>query len=162
MDLVICGALASCVGHSGTPHANVPEPTPPAPASAAAAAAPARPGAGTPAETCIAVMHRTRGCAEVYVPGLLALRVHLDQPPGIAERLETEGRDAMIELAHSQFSRDWSDEAISRNCKALSEKPAAVQERIVAPDRRCLEMTECSAFTRCDLAHKEKRWTENP
>jgi hypothetical protein len=120
------------------------------------------PHGGTPGEICVAVMHRTRDCADVYVPGLLALRVRLDMPPGIAKRFEIEGQDAMLELAHSQFSRDWSNEAIVRNCNALSEKPTSDQERIVAPERRCLEMPDCRAFTACDLAHKEETWTESP
>ena len=42
----------------------------------------------------------------------------------------------------------------------LAEKPAEDQARIVAPDRNCLATTsDCSQFTRCDLAHKEQRWT---
>jgi hypothetical protein len=105
-------------------------------------------------------MHKTRECKEVYVPGLLGLRVRLDLPAGIAERFSSEGESEMLELAHSQFSRDWSDDAIARNCTALSQKAQAEQEHIVAPDRHCLEMTDCNAFTACDLAHKEKRWTE--
>ena len=65
----------------------------------------------------------------------------------------------MLALARSQFSRDWSDEAISRNCTALAQKPLAEQERIIAPERRCLQTSRCSNFTACDLAHKEERWT---
>jgi hypothetical protein len=161
--LTLALALVSCAG-SGAPRAPAPESGAAAPAAAPprAAAAPAAPvsrAAGSPAEVCVAVMHQTRDCADVYVPGLLALRVRLDRPAGIAARFKAEGKEAMVKLAHTQFSADWSDEAVARNCKALSEKPAEEQERIVAPDRHCLETTDCSLFTTCDLAHKEKRWT---
>jgi hypothetical protein len=107
-------------------------------------------------------MRRTRTCEATYVPGLLALRVRLDQPSGISARFQAKGRDAMLALARSQFESDWSDAAIARNCTALAEKPASEQERIVAPDRRCLEADRCSTFTACDLAHKEARWTAGP
>jgi hypothetical protein len=156
VDLTLCVVLASCAGRSDAIHAPAPE------AAVASVDARARPSGGTPAEACVAVMHRTRECREEYVPGILALRIRLDQPPGIAERYEAEGESAMLELAHSQFSRDWSDEVIIRNCADLSRRPAAEQERIIASDRRCLETLDCSGFTACDLAHKEKRWTELP
>jgi hypothetical protein len=113
----------------------------------------------TPAEACVAVMQRTRDCEEVYVPRLLALRVRLDQPSGIARRFEVEGRRAMLGLAHHQFAQDWSDEAISRTCTDLSQKALVEQERMIAPERECLQTTNCNAFTACDLAHKEARWT---
>ena len=158
--LALCGAFASCAGRSDATRAEAADASP-APAMTAVNDS-VEPRGGTPGETCVAVMHRTRDCADVYVPGLLALRVRLDMPAGIAKRFEMEGKDAMLGLAHSQFSRDWSNEAIVRNCEALSEKPTADQERIVAPDRRCLEMPDCGTFTACDLAHKEKRWTESP
>jgi hypothetical protein len=93
---------------------------------------------------------------------LLALRVRLDQPSGIAARFQANGRDAMLALAREQFARDWSEAALARNCTALSEKPSDEQERIVAPDRSCLDAERCSTFTTCDLAHKEERWTAAP
>ncbi|MEO8183311.1 MAG: hypothetical protein ABI895_31140 [Deltaproteobacteria bacterium] len=105
-------------------------------------------------------MRRTRDCKEVYVPGLLALRVRLNLPSGIARRFENDGKRAMLGLAHFQFARDWSDEAIAGNCTGLSRKALAEQERIVTPERHCLEMTDCNRFTACDLAHKEKLWND--
>jgi hypothetical protein len=154
MWLYLAGTLASCAGRADAVHAPASE------VSVVAADPPVHASEGTPTQACFAVMHRTRECKEVYVPGLLGLRVRLDLPTGIAERFSSEGESAMLELAHSQFSRDWSDDAITRNCTALSQKAQAEQERIVAPDRHCLETTDCNAFTTCDLAHKEKRWTE--
>jgi hypothetical protein len=154
ISLSLSGALASCASRPDAVHA------PASDASVAAADPPAHANGGTPTQACVAVMHRTRECEDVYVPGLLGLRVRLDLPRGIAERFSSEGESAMLELAHSQFSRDWSDDAITRNCTDLSRRDQAEQEAIVAPDRHCLEMTDCNAFTTCDLAHKEKRWTE--
>lgn len=156
--LMIGGVLASCAGRGEVSHANVPAA---APAPEANAANTARRDA-TPAEICVRVMRRTRTCAATYVPGLLALRVRLDQPSGISGRFQAKGRDAMLALARTQFARDWSDTAIARNCTALSEEPPHEQERIVAPDRRCLATDRCSTFTACDLAHKEARWTARP
>jgi hypothetical protein len=66
----------------------------------------------------------------------------------------------MLGLAHYQFERDWSDEAIGRNCTDLSRKAAAEQERTIAPERGCLAKYDCKGFVACDLAHKELRWAE--
>jgi hypothetical protein len=74
--------------------------------------------------------------------------------------MEVEGKREMLGLAHYQFARDWSDEAIDRNCTHLSRKAAAEQERIIAPERGCLEMADCKGFVTCDLARKEMRWAE--
>ena len=68
----------------------------------------------------------------------------------------------MLVLARTQFERDWSDEAIARDCTALSQKSPDEQERIIAPERRCLQAERCSTFTTCDLTHKEERWTAAP
>ena len=38
------------------------------------------PQRGAPADICVAVMQRTRACEDDFVPGLMALRVKLDQP----------------------------------------------------------------------------------
>lgn len=154
--LTAFAALVACAGGSDAARPANAGTTDAVPASATPAlAAPSE----TPAKTCAAVMHRTRACADVYLPELLALRVRLDLPAGIAARFESEGEAAMLELAHAQFARDWSDERIAQNCDELSRKPPLEQERIIAPERECLQTTECSAFSTCDLAHKEKRWT---
>jgi len=107
-------------------------------------------------------MRRTRACADAFVPGLLALRVRLDRPSGIAARFAAEGREALLTLARAQFANDWSEEAIATNCAQLAAKPPAEQERIVTPDRECVSRPDCETFTACDLAHKEARWTAQP
>lgn len=124
--------------------------------------APAAPEAKTPEahrETCAAVMRRTRECKDTFVPGLMALRVRLDLPAGIKKRYETEGEKVMLALAHMEFAKDWSDEAIAKNCGEFATKPAADRERIASQARECLATHDCKAFTACDLAQKEKRWT---
>lgn len=156
--LVMGGVLVSCSGRAELPQAKAPAVV----QTSAPTASAARGREATPAEICVRVMRRTRQCEAVYVPGLLALRVRLDQPSGIAKRFEAKGRDAMLVVARTQFERDWSDEAIARNCTALSHKSAEEQERIIAPERRCLEADRCSTFTMCDLTHKEARWTAAP
>jgi hypothetical protein len=156
MILAPCCSLAACAGSSDAAHRPAAEATTVMPAAAPTVAN----ADATPAETCVAVMHKTRDCAQVYVPSLLALRVRLDLPAGIATRFKAEGEGAMLELAHSQFARDWSDDAITANCNALAAKPATEQQTIITPERDCLAKAECSAFAACDLAHKEKRWTE--
>lgn len=148
----------ACVRQGDVSHANASAETRPTPTADATATA-LQTGAGTPREVCVAVMRRTRDCEAEYVPGLLALRVRLDQPSGIAARFARDGRDAMLQLAHSQFAEDWSDAAIARNCEALSEKSTEEQKRIITPEQQCLEAADCSAFTACDLARKEERWT---
>lgn len=104
-------------------------------------------------------MQRTRACADVFVPGLLALRVRLDLPPGIAARHAEVGEEALLPIAREEFHRDWSDERIAANCDALAARPASEQEAILAPERACMEAADCSTFVACDLANKEQRWT---
>lgn len=159
-----CGLAVAC----GGPKASGPASDPPPPASAssppvsASASSPA-PGLAAPVDVCKASMRRTRECADVFVPGLMALRVRLDRPKGIAARFQTEGQEKMLATAREQFAGDWSDAAIEKNCAELAQKPADDQERIVAPDRRCLSTTrDCRGFTDCDLANKEARWTKSP
>lgn len=115
-----------------------------------------------PTDVCVAVMRKTRGCADTYVPGLMALRVRLDKPAGIAARFQAEGEKSMLAVAREEFNNDWSDDAIAGNCKALGEKLLEDQNRIVASDRACLMAADCTTFTQCDLAAKEKRWTAKP
>lgn len=105
-------------------------------------------------------MRRTRACKELFVPGLLALRVKLDRPAGIRARHEADGHEAILALAKQQFDADWSEDAIASNCQKLSERAPEDQERIVAPDRKCLATEGCRAFVDCDLAGKEERWTK--
>ena len=142
LALATCLALASCA--SGA------DPRPPAAADP------------SPHDVCVAVMHRTRSCADAFVPGLLALRVRLDRPPGIAGRFASEGEAAMLALAREQFAADWSDDAVATNCATLAAKPPAEQERLVAPARARLAAAGCAAFAACDLADKERRWKGEP
>jgi len=155
--LMLASTLVSCWQRGDAPQAKAPAEARTASASPVAARREA-----TPAEICVRVMQRTRKCEAMYVPGLLALRVRLDQPSGIAKRFEAQGRERLLALARAQFERDWSDEAIARNCTALAQKSADEQERIIAPERQCLQADRCSTFTTCDLAHKEQRWTAAP
>ena len=60
----------------------------------------------------------------------------------------------------TRLDADWSEQAIAANCQKLSERPAEDQERIVAPDRTCLQAADCKGFVDCDLAGKEERWTK--
>lgn len=158
--LAIYAVNASCARPGEVSNASAPGETAPA-VTADARAASLQTGAGTPPQVCVAVMRRTRDCEAEYVPGLLALRVRLDQPSGIAARFEKEGEDTMLQLAHTQFAEHWSDEAIAQNCEELSEKSIDEQKRIIRPEQRCLETSDCRAFTACDLAHKEQRWSRD-
>jgi hypothetical protein len=108
---------------------------------------------------CVAIMSRTRACADIFVPALMRLRVRLDRPPGIAARYEAEGEDALMPVARAQFDRDWSDEAIADNCDDMEDRTEAEREAILAPERACFAMPDCEQFVACDLERKERDWT---
>jgi hypothetical protein len=135
-----------------------PEPAPPpAPSASASAAAPA-----SPHDICLVAMKKSRSCGDLFLPALMDARVKNDRPKGIAARFKAEGREKMLSIAREEFKTDYSDESIARHCKELSEKPADVQERVIAGDRSCLAKTDCTEFVACDIGALDARWKANP
>lgn len=149
--LAVALALAAC--------SPAPEPAAAPPPSAAAAPSAS---ASTPHDVCLVAMKKSRACGELFLPALMDARVRVDRPKGIAARYQAEGREKMLAIAREEFKVDYTDERIAAHCKALSEKPADVQERVIAGDRACLAKTDCEAFVACDVGALEARWRASP
>lgn len=113
----------------------------------------------TPEQACIAMMTRERECQEQFIPALVGLRVRLDQPPGTAARDGSEGRDALVAQARTEYTRDATDEAFQRNCAQLASMPAERVSAWTATMQSCLAASECGAFVECDMRFTEARFS---
>ena len=97
--------------------------------------------------TCVAVFERQRACTADFLPALVALRVRLDVPAGIAEEDRKGGRDALVAQAMEEWQRDSTDAAIAATCDRL----AGADPEGVGRARECLDASACAAFTECIL-----------
>jgi len=85
-------------------------------------------------------------------------RVRNDHPAGIAAKDREIGRDALVAMALDEWKDDSTDEAIDRNCTAItSDEPAGVPE-LVQRAEACLAETECAAFSACAVDIVSSRW----
>ena len=110
---------------------------------------------------CVTAMTRERECQAEFLPALVALRVRLDMPSGIAERAEAEGQEAILEEAREEYVNDATDEAIEANCSQLDEMPEDRTQPIIDTETRCLEAADCAGFVECQIAFHEARFTGN-
>src|SRR5262245_66669660 len=101
-------AVAACGGSS-------PGPQKPSPQPAARTAADLVP-------MCKRIFARKAACADDYLPVLLDLHVELNIPPGFGDRLKSQGRDAMLAIAHTELARDTEPAPVN----AVSETAAAM------------------------------------
>ncbi len=100
-------------------------------------------------QTCTAGFTRARECTDQYIPALVALRVRLDVPAGIAEQDRKLGRPGLVQEAMGEWSSDSTDEAIATSCQKMA---AAPRERVGAyldGAERCLTMSGCQAYVDC-------------
>ncbi|MBX3270479.1 MAG: hypothetical protein KF729_09475 [Sandaracinaceae bacterium] len=114
--------------------------------------------AATPRDACLAMMRRERSCQQDFVPALVALRVRLDQPSGIAQTDAAEGRDALVAQARAEYEADATDEAFEANCAQMDELPAERAEGWTSMMRECLAASACGAFVECDMRFVEHRF----
>lgn len=105
--------------------------------------------------TCVAFFTRQRECREEFLPALVALRVRLDRPAGIAAQ-DAADHDAVMAQANTEFDADSADAAIEAQCQGIMGSPDAAQA--AEGFQACLAQTECSAFVPCDLAMLEQHW----
>jgi hypothetical protein len=100
--------------------------------------------------SCVEVFVRQRDCTDDFIPALVDARTRLDVPAGIAERVGTEGRDAIIAEALAEWANDSQDAAIDGTCeKIVASAPADALEPMLTASRECLAESECSAFSAC-------------
>lgn len=112
---------------------------------------------------CEGVMKRTRECKDLYVPALLRTRARFDQPPGIAERYAQDGEAVLLQIAHEEFDRDWSDAGIRSHCGALDAKAPEARRAVVERERACLRPSDdCAAFVACNMESLAEKWSRVP
>jgi hypothetical protein len=133
---------AACGGSS-------PEPAKPAPQPAARTAADLVP-------MCKGIFARKATCADDYLPALLDLRVELNLPPGIGDQVKSEGRDAVLAIAHTELARDTEPARVDALCETAATNAAkAPPERVdqlLEQGDRCEAATDCKAFAVCAVA----------
>ena len=135
-------AVAACGGSS-------PEPAKPSPQPAARTAADFVP-------MCKRIFARKATCADDYLPVLLDLRVELNMPPGIGDKVKSQGRDAVLAIAHTELARDTEPAKVDALCetaatKATNAPPERVDQLLEQGDR-CEATADCKAFAVCVVA----------
>jgi hypothetical protein len=107
--------------------------------------------ADTPvARICRDLMRRSRDCSAVFLPALVAERVRLDIPAGIAAHDAKMGRDALMSEALNEYADDSKDERIAATCAGVAAKlPADRGQRLVSAGEGCLTLDACEPFVAC-------------
>jgi hypothetical protein len=111
----------------------------------------ASPTPDTPvARICRDLMRRERDCSAVFLPALVAERVRLDNPAGIAAHDAQIGREALLSEALNEYTDDSKDERIAATCAHVSAKlPADRGQRLVSGGEACLRLDACEPFVAC-------------
>ena len=135
-------AVAACGGSS-------PEPKNPS----------AQPAARTAADLvpmCKRIFARKATCADDYLPVLLDLRVELNMPPGIGDQVKSQGRDAVLAVAHTELARDTEPAKVDALCETAAtnatKAPSERVDRLLEQGDRCEATTDCKAFAVCVVA----------
>ena len=108
---------------------------------------------------CVAMMHRERDCSEQFVPALVALRVRLDHPTGIAAQ-DAADHNALLTHAQEGFPLDSTDERIAATCTDTSRHPSDHTAGWVPEMNHCVAMTDCHEFVECDMHFTEERFSD--
>jgi hypothetical protein len=132
-------AIAACGGSS-------PEPAKPAPQRAARTAADFVP-------MCKRIFARKATCADDYLPVLLDLRVELNMPPGIGDEVKSQGRDAVLAVAHTELARDTEPAKVDALCESAAtnatKAPPERVDQLLDQGGRCEAAADCKAFASC-------------
>jgi hypothetical protein len=101
-------------------------------------------------EVCRSLLTRARECQAVYLPALVAERVRVDIPVGIAASDRQGGREALLAEALQEYPQDSTDAAIEATCEQLAAAlPPERAERLVATGNACLARGACEPFAAC-------------
>jgi hypothetical protein len=98
---------------------------------------------------CVQFFQRQRECTDTYIPALVAARVELDKPPGIAQTDQEIGRDALVAKAMEEWAQDSTDEAIGATCdKIMTNEPSQAD---IEKGRSCMAADACQPFVDCAI-----------
>ena len=131
-SMCVLALLSACASKPATRSTDVPPPV-------------MQPSGSDARATCVSLFQRQRECTTEFIPALVALRVRLDVPPGIAEKDREAGRDALVSQAMEEWKNDSTDEAIGRTCDQMaSADPEGIQKA-----QECLTAQACQPFVDC-------------
>ena len=123
--------------------------------STAAETATAAPSLGPLGVLCEEHYARERTCSSEYLAALVALRVEVDMPPGIAAEDARDGREATIAAAWVDWTRDSQPAERSKICRALdAQVPPERVDALKADAAACLSAADCTAFAACAVEHE--------
>jgi hypothetical protein len=107
--------------------------------------------------SCKSVLVKARECTDEYLPALVAARVEVDVPAGIAAADQADGREALVAKAHEEWKRDSTDEAIESGCRNVTAGlPAEHHDKVNATSSECVAKAACGEFVECIMPlHKE-------
>jgi hypothetical protein len=138
-SFVLILVVAACGGSS-------PEPAKPMPQPAARTAADL-------VTMCKRIFARKATCADDYLPVLLDVRVELNMPPGIGDQVKSQGRDAVLAIAHTELARDTEPQKVDALCETAATRatnaPPERVDRLFDQGDRCEAATDCKAFAVC-------------
>jgi hypothetical protein len=104
------------------------------------------------ARVCRRLMLRQRDCSAVFLPALVAERVRLDNPAGLAAYAAKIGREALMSEALNEYAEDSKDERIAATCTEVASKlPSERAERLVTAGEACLGIDACEPFVACSV-----------
>lgn len=111
------------------------------------------PATGPLGPLCERHYQRERECSSEYLAAVVALRVELDMPPGIAAEDARDGRDTVIARARVEWERDSQPAERTRICSALdAQVPAERVDSLIAEGEACQAQADCAGFAACAVA----------
>jgi hypothetical protein len=105
---------------------------------------------------CKRLFARKATCADDYLPALLDVRVELNVPPGIGEKVKAEGRDAVLATAHTELARDTEPAKVAAVCEEgaarAAKAPPERVDQLLDQGTKCEASADCKAFAVCAAA----------
>lgn len=105
---------------------------------------------------CVSFFQRQRECTTDFIPALVAKRVELDKPAGIAAEDTANGRDALVAKANEEWKTDSTDEAIGQMCDKILATPPAQAD--IDDGKACMAQSDCQAFSTCAVDISSRHW----
>ena len=99
---------------------------------------------------CVQAFQRQRECTNEFIPALVAARVRLNVPPGIADKDKELGRDKLVEMALEEWKTDSTDDAIGQTCTDMeAQMPPDTNAQLTEQVNGCLAAEACTAYVEC-------------
>lgn len=99
---------------------------------------------------CVQSFQRQRECTNEFIPALVAARVRLNVPAGIADKDKELGRDKLVEMALEEWKTDSTDEAIGETCTDMEARmPPEAKTQVFEQVSTCLAAEACTGYVDC-------------